>query len=120
MAIHRPSDAELARHRTIHLTTIGRRSGQPRRIEIWWFHIAGRFINTGTPGARDWYANVNSDPNVIIHVAGHDLPAIAAPVREVGTRSKAFDSELTGWYSTQSQRQRLIDESPMVEIVFGR
>lgn len=68
----RPSDAELARHRTIDLTTIGRRSGRPSRIEIWWFYIEGTFIITGTPGARDWYANVLADPNVSIHVAGLD------------------------------------------------
>jgi deazaflavin-dependent oxidoreductase (nitroreductase family) len=114
-----PTDDELARHRTIDLTTIGRRSGQPSRIEIWWFYIDGSFFITGTPGARDWYANVNADPNVVIHVAGHDLPATAQPVSEVETRSRVFDSELTRWYSSQSQRQRLIDDAPMVRISFN-
>jgi deazaflavin-dependent oxidoreductase (nitroreductase family) len=114
----RPTDDELARHRTIDLTTLGRRSGRPSRIEIWWFYIDGSFFITGTPGPRDWFANVLADPNVTIHAAGHDLPAIAHPVTDVETRSKVFDSELTRWYSSQSQRQRLIEQSPMVEISF--
>ncbi len=113
----RPTDDELARHRTIDLTTIGRRSGRPSRIEIWWFHIDGTFIITGTPGPRDWYANVLGDPNVIIHAAGHDLPATANVVTDVELRTRVFDSASTRWYSSQSQRQRLIDDAPMVEIV---
>ena len=43
----------LASHRTIDLTTFGRRSGLPRRIEIWWFQVDDRFVITGTPGRRD-------------------------------------------------------------------
>ena len=58
----RPSDTELAAYRTIDLTTVGRRSGRESRIEIWWFLVDGRFFITGTPGARDWYANVTFDP----------------------------------------------------------
>jgi deazaflavin-dependent oxidoreductase (nitroreductase family) len=118
MTTSRPTDDELARHRTIDLTTIGRRSGRPSRIEIWWFYIDGSFFITGTPGPRDWYANVLADPNDTIHAAGHDLRATANPVSDVEVRSRVFDSELTRWYSSQSQRQRLIDDAPMVKIVF--
>ena len=54
---------------TIDFTTIGRNSGQPRTIEIWWFHVDGRFIITGTPGTRDWLANIRANPAVVISVA---------------------------------------------------
>jgi deazaflavin-dependent oxidoreductase (nitroreductase family) len=81
----------LASHRTIDLTTIGRGSGLPRRIEIWWFQVGDRFFITGTPGARDWYANVLADPGVVIHVAGMDLPARALPVRDPELRALVFD-----------------------------
>ena len=114
----RPSDAELAAHRTIDLTTIGRRSGRESRIEIWWFLVDGRFFITGTPGARDWYANVASDSRVIVHVGGHDLPAVAIPVRDPARRARVFDDPQTRWYATQSQRQRLIDDAPMIEVRF--
>ena len=70
------------------------------------------------PGRRDWYANVTADPNVVIHVGGHDLAAVATPVRDTALRAQVFDDPQTRWYSSQTQRQRLIDESPMVEITF--
>lgn len=113
-----PSVDELARHRTIDLTTIGRRSGRPSRIEIWWFRVGDRFVITGTPGPRDWYANVLANPRVTIHVAGSDLPARAVPIRDPATRARVFDAPDTRWYSTQAQRQLLVDEAPMVEIAF--
>ena len=68
-----PEDLDrLATIRTIDLTTFGRKSGVPRRIEIWWFHVGGRFIITGTPGRRDWLANVKANPTVVIHVDGQE------------------------------------------------
>jgi deazaflavin-dependent oxidoreductase (nitroreductase family) len=118
MGVPRPSDRELARHRTIDLTTIGRRSGRPSRIEIWWFHVDGRFVITGTPGRRDWYANVLANPRVVVHVAGLDLPAEARPVRDEEKRAVVFDAPSTRWYATQAQKMRLIEGSPMIEIVF--
>lgn len=111
-----PSIEELARHLTIDLTTIGRKSGRHSRIEIWWFHVDGRFIVTGTPGRRDWYANVLANPEVMIHVAGWDLPALAHPIRDPEIRGAVFDTPSTRWYTTQAQRQRLVDEAPMIEI----
>ena len=113
-----PSVDDLARHRTIDLTTIGRRSGRRSRIEIWWFQVDGRFVITGTPGPRDWYANVLATPEVTVHVADRDLPARAVPIHDPALRASVFDAPTTHWYSTQIQRQRLIDEAPMVEIVF--
>lgn len=64
---------QLAATRVIDITTIGRRSGEPARIEIWWFHIGGRFIITGTPGPRDWYANLVADPSIVIHAPFGDF-----------------------------------------------
>jgi len=112
-----PSVEDLASHLTVDLTTTGRRSGRPSRIEIWWFHVAGRFYITGTPGPRDWYANIVTDPRVVIHVAGRDLEGLAYPVLDPATRADVFDHAKARWYSTQAERQRLHDEAPMVEIV---
>lgn len=117
MSRHPHSPDELARHQTIDLTTIGRRSGRPSRIEIWWFRVDGRFVITGTPGPRDWYANVLANPEVTVHVAGSDLPARAVPIQDPAARAAVFDAPDTRWYSTQAQRQHLIDEAPMVEIM---
>ena len=108
----------LASHRTIDLTTYGRRTGLPRRIEIWWFHVDGRFIITGTPGRRDWLANVRSNPAVIVHVAGMDLAGQAVLVDDVVFRRSFFMRPATSWYSTQAELERLVATAPMVEIVF--
>lgn len=110
--------ADLARHRTIDLTTIGRKSGKPRRIEIWWFHVDGRFVITGTPGRRDWLANIHANPNVTIHVAGTDFPARATPVEDPDKRRAVFMDSTTSWYMTQAELDRLVATSPMVEISF--
>ena len=108
----------LARQTTIDLTTTGRRSGLPRRIEIWWFRVDGRFVITGTPGRRDWLANVLSDPRVVIHVGGEDIPARAVPVDDPGFRRLVFTQPSTSWYSSQSELERLVSTAPMVEIFF--
>jgi deazaflavin-dependent oxidoreductase (nitroreductase family) len=113
----RPSDADLARHRTIDLTTMGRRSGRPSRIEIWWFHVDGRFVITGTPGRRDWFANVLADPQVTVHVAGHDIGATAVPIIDAAERRAVMTHSDTSWYTTQAELDRLVEASPMVEIV---
>ena len=109
---------ELARTRTIDMTTIGRRSGLARRIEIWWFHIDGRFIITGTPGARDWLANLNSDPRLTIHAAGFDLAAVAREVRDPDLRRRVFTDMTTRWYRSMAELDDLVARAPMVEVDF--
>src|SRR3712207_9019649 len=49
--------------RVIDITTTGRKSGQPRRIETWFHHLDGQIYLTGTPGPRDWYANLVANPS---------------------------------------------------------
>jgi hypothetical protein len=110
--------AQLRRTRTIDLTTRGRRSKRSARIEIWWFYVDGRFIITGTPGPRDWYANILDDPAVIIHANGGDYPARAVPIDDERIRAAVFDHPDTRWYTSQAERRRLIDEAPMIQIDF--
>lgn len=106
----------LACHRTINLTTTGRESGEPRRIEIWWFWVDGHFVITGTPGRRDWLANIHANPDVMIHVDGRDIPARATPIEDPQVRRAVFMHSSTSWYSTQAELDRLVATSPMVEI----
>jgi deazaflavin-dependent oxidoreductase (nitroreductase family) len=108
----------LAAHRTIDLITEGRHSGLPRRVEIWWFHVEGRFIVSGTPGQRDWLANINANSSVVIHVNGEEIPACAVAVEDREFRRRFFTRPSTSWYSTQSQLEHLVETAPMVEILF--
>jgi deazaflavin-dependent oxidoreductase (nitroreductase family) len=111
-----PDLGRLASIRTIDITTYGRKSGKPRRIEIWWFHVNGRFIITGTPGRRDWLANVRANPSVIVHVDGRDIEATANLIEERESRLEVFSQPDTSWYSTQAQLDHLVAEAPMIEI----
>lgn len=108
--------SDLARYRTIDLTTTGRKTGRSRRIEIWWFRVGGSFVITGTPGRRDWLANIRANPNVTIHVAGRDIRAQATPIEDPQVRKAVFVDSATSWYSTQAELDRLVATSPMVEI----
>lgn len=108
----------LASQQTIDLTTFGRRTGLPRRIEIWWFHVDGRFVITGTPGRRDWFANVNERPEVVIHVDGLDLPATVRTISDRQFRLRVFTHPRVSWYRTQAELDELVVDAPMVEVLF--
>jgi deazaflavin-dependent oxidoreductase (nitroreductase family) len=106
----------LASHQTIQITTFGRLTGEPRRIEIWWFRIEGRFVITGTPGKRDWLANVTANPRLIVHVEGHDIEATASLVEDAAFRRRAFTQRETSWYASQAELDLLVSTAPMIEI----
>ena len=65
---------ELADDPTIDITTTGRRSGKSRRVEIWMLDVDGRFFITGTPGPRDWLANLLADPSLVVHLKRRGPP----------------------------------------------
>ena len=114
--------------RTIDITTVGRRSGIPRRIEVWFHRVDGRWYITGVPGPRSWYANVRAHPRFTVHLkhgVTADLPATAVPVDEP-TRRRVITAVLDLQNRPEiaarvSRRQDLGDwlaRSPLVEIVF--
>ncbi|MGI9610648.1 MAG: nitroreductase/quinone reductase family protein [Acidimicrobiia bacterium] len=115
-------DAELRDHlaatMTIDLTTHGRRSGNPTRIEIWWFHVENRFIVTGTPGKRDWFANVITDNRVVVHTPRGDFAGTATVIEDADFRRRVFQHPKVGWYKTQSDLDDLVATAPMIEISF--
>jgi len=109
---------KLAAQLTIDLTTYGRSSGNPRRIEIWWFRVDGRFVITGTPGTRDWMANIRSNPQIIVHAGGLNIEATAVVIEDEVFRRTVFSQPQTRWYSTQAELDRLVETAPMIEVVF--
>ena len=68
----------------IDITTRGRHTGQPRRIEIRFHNIEGQVYITGRPPRRrDWYANLLAHPELTFHLKESlqaDLPAKATPM----------------------------------------
>ncbi len=120
MATSSAEHESLASSRTIDLTTTGRRSGRSARIEIWWFYFEERFIITGTPGRRDWFANVQADPAVTVHVNGASYPGRATVVGDRALRRRFFESSSAEvrWYGSQAGLDRLVEAAPMIEIRF--
>lgn len=113
--------AELADDPTVDITTTGRRSGSPRRIEIWMLDVDGRFFITGTSGRRDWLANLHANPSLVVHLkhrARFDLAARATPVTDHATRGAVLEHLSATWYRRQEPFDVLVDTAPMVEIVF--
>ncbi len=110
---------QLADDPTADITTTGRRSGLLHRIEIWMLDVGGRFFITGTPGRRDWLANLHADPHVVVHLerrAGLDLDATAAPVSDPATRRRVLEHLSASWYRTQTPIDELVATAPMVEV----
>ena len=88
LAINRSSPA---RDRTVDITTIGRRSGKPRRIEIWFYRADGKIYLSSLPGKRGWYANLRANPAFTFHLKNSvvaDLPATAKPVTDEAERRR--------------------------------
>jgi deazaflavin-dependent oxidoreductase (nitroreductase family) len=110
----------LAHDRTIDITTIGRKSGQPRRIEIWFYRAAGRFYLSGSPGRRSWYANLLSNPAFTFHLKGSlqaDLAARARPITKPEERRAIFAVILKD-LDQEEKLEAFVSGSPLMEIEF--
>ena len=73
--------------RTVDITTVGRRSGQARRIEICFYRVGDAIYLTGVPAARrrDWLANLEATPDFTFHLKNGpqaDLPATATVITD--------------------------------------
>ncbi len=111
----------LAKDRTIDITTYGRRSGTPSRVEIWFHNLDGKIYITGTPGKRDWYANMVAHPDFIFHLkqsAQADLPARATPITDDAQRRAIFARILTNINRPLDQLDAWVAGSPLVEVTF--
>ncbi|MFB9363899.1 nitroreductase family deazaflavin-dependent oxidoreductase [Actinoplanes nipponensis] len=106
---------ELDRQRTVEITTIGRRTGRPRRIETWRYRAGGRYWLTGSPGSRDWYANLLAHPEFTLHLGERELRVRARVVTDPGERARVF-GEIVPGLGWAGSLQSWIAGSPLVEI----
>jgi deazaflavin-dependent oxidoreductase (nitroreductase family) len=97
--------------RTIDITTTGRRSGQPRRIETAFQRLGDSFYLTGTPRPRPraWLLNLGAEPRFTFHLKHSvvaDLPATAAVITDPGERREILTPIVEG-----INRRRVLDNS---------
>ena len=107
--------------RTIDITTTGRNSGEPRRIEIWQYRHDGRTFLSGSPGTRDWYANLVRNPDFTFHLNGSvqaDLPAMARPITEEAERREVIRGILEELGRGTGDVEEWVARSPLVEVEF--
>src|SRR5215208_2038209 len=111
----------LANDRTIDITTTGRSSGLPRRIETWFYRVDDQIYLTGSPGRRDWYANLLANPDFTFHLKQSvvaDLSARATPITDPEERRALFERVLSGLEGTQDLEAWLA-RSPLMVVSFN-
>lgn len=109
----------LATDRVIDITTIGRKSGTPHRIETWFYRADGRLFLTGSPGKRDWYANLVQTPEFLFHLKTSveaDLPARATPITDPEARRAIFTAILADIGRPASDLDAWLAGSPLMEV----
>jgi deazaflavin-dependent oxidoreductase (nitroreductase family) len=111
----------LSNDRTIDITTTGRSSGLPRRIETWFYRVDDQIYLTGSPGRRDWYANLLANPDFTFHLKqsiGADLPAHAAPITDPEERRSIFERILSDLDGSQDL-EAWLEGSPLMTVSFN-
>lgn len=111
----------LSRGHTIDITTIGRKTGQPRQIETVFHNIDGRIVLSGLPGKRSWYANLLANPRFTFHLKGAvkaDLPATARAIVEPVERRAVMARVAQNWGRTDIDV--MLERSPLVEVTFDK
>jgi deazaflavin-dependent oxidoreductase (nitroreductase family) len=104
----------------IDITTTGRRSGQPRRIEIVFFSFDGRVYISGMPGQRAWLANLAADPRLTFHLKRGivaDLPATARIITDPAERRPIIERVCATW-NRLDQVEAFVAGSPLIELTF--
>ena len=118
--------------RTIDITTIGRRSGKPRRIEIVFYRLEEDVYLSGIPApvTRDWLANLVANPQFTLHLKQSvvaDLPATATIILEPAERRRVlavFVEEFNrrrrenndGW--PEAVLDEWVEQSPLAKVTF--
>jgi deazaflavin-dependent oxidoreductase (nitroreductase family) len=110
----------LAHGHVIDITTTGRRSGAPRRIEIVFHNFGGRLYISGMPRAgrtRAWLHNLAADPHITLHLKGSfaaDLPATARIITDEVERRAVFAEVLKVWKGQDIES--MTKDSPLIEV----
>ena len=112
--------AALDRGGVIDITTTGRRSGEPRRIEIVFHNVDGRIVISGMPmrdRTRAWIHNLEADPRLTVHLkqgVAADLPGTARIVTDEAERRDLLAAVARNWNRTDVDA--MVAWSPLIEV----
>ena len=69
-----------------YLTTRGRVTGKPHKIEIWFIvHEDAVYLMSGGMDKSDWVKNLLKEPLVTLRIAGQTFAALASPLKGTPT-----------------------------------
>jgi deazaflavin-dependent oxidoreductase (nitroreductase family) len=114
-------DSALERGQTIDITTTGRESGQPRRLEIVFHNVGGRIYISGIPSPRrrSWLANLEAQAHFTFHLKGKvraDLPATARIIDQEKERREILPHIARAW--GRRDLEQMVRYSPLIEVTF--
>jgi deazaflavin-dependent oxidoreductase (nitroreductase family) len=104
---------------TIDITTTGRRTGEPRRIEIMFHSFDGHLYISGTPNprrTRAWLLNLRANPRLMFHLKRllqADLPATAREITEDAERRAVLAKVAKVW---NREMEPMVASSPLIEV----
>lgn len=118
--------------RTIDITTTGRRTGDPRRIEIVFYRFEDAIYLSGIPAPkpRGWLLNLIAEPQFTFHLKHGvvaELPAIASVITDPAQRRRVFAEFVDQFNARQGPDSpwptAVLDEwvagSPLAKVTFA-
>ena len=86
MASHYDTKSPLHTSNNLHLTTTGRSTGMPRRVELWFAYSDGcicllaGYAEDGRP--NNWYRNLQANPSAGVEIGDLSLSVTMEPVED--------------------------------------
>jgi deazaflavin-dependent oxidoreductase (nitroreductase family) len=112
--------AALSKSGLIDITTCGRTTGRPRRIEIVYHAVDGHIYISGMPRAdrkRAWLANLEAEPRFTFHLKRGitaDLEATARVITDESERRAVLQHVARAW--GRQDLDFMVSYSPLVEV----
>ncbi len=116
-------DNALQGVQTVDITTTGRKSGKPRKLEIVAHNIDGRIYISGIPfpRRRSWLANLDANADMTFHLKGKlraDLPATARVIEDETERRQILPHIARNW--GRKDLEKMVEQSPLIEVTLDR
>lgn len=104
----------LYRSSLLYLTTVGSRTGLPRRVELWFAYQDGKIYLLGHRRSH-WVHNLEASPQVTVEVRGRRLEGTARFADQMWEfaydlfRKKYGQNEVDYWYGRSRKNRRTIE-----------
>lgn len=119
--LDQPIRDALERGGRIDITTKGRRTGEPHRIEIVFHNVGGRLYISGMPGfKRSYMANLAADPHFTFHLkdgVSADLAATARIITDEAERRAVLIPIAQSW--KRDDVDIMVESSPLFEVTIA-